>query len=658
MRMVRLSIFLLAVFAASLCSAQKDDWLPITDQDLQIKEVPGNPGAPAIQLYYAQFVDDSNFSQFIYHRIKILNEQGKQYADVEINAGFTRAIKDLKARTIRPDGSVVDFTGKPFDKTVIKGHGVKWTVKSFTLPEVSVGSIVEYKYKEVFPGFTTDNWELQHNLFTVREQFTFKPYDGPMGGFYFYEDGSRLAWVSLHVSKDQQPRMTKDKRAELEVQNIPALEPEEYMPPESNYKSAVHFFYVSPEIKSTDGYWEFVGKRVYESLDRFIGDHKEARAAAAEAIGSETDPEKKLRKLYARAQQIRNLTYERERTEEERNKEKLKTNEGVSEILRRGYGDRGDVNLVFVAMARAAGFDASALFVSNREESFFSREVLSLGRLDALIADVKVNGKDLYLDPGTRYCPFGLLRWMRTSTPALKPDKSKPSFVNIPPLQQDKAVIRRNVTASLDAEGALKGEVVVQFTGIEALERRLDAVKTDEAGRTKQLEDEFKTWVPTSSVIKLIDAKGWDTSDDPLIARFSIEIPAYASIAGKRLVVPSCLFQVRKKGAFTHAERKYPVYFPYAYSELDSVSIKVPPRYTMEGSPQNQKVTLPYAAYQNATGFDGAQFVTQRVLAVNGILFPLNQYSEIKDFFSKVQAGDEQQAVLHSGDASSASKGN
>jgi hypothetical protein len=40
---------------------------------------------------------------------------------------------------------------------------------------------------------------------------------------------------------------------------------------------------------------------------------------------------------------------------------------------------------------------------------------------------------------------------------------------------------------------------------------------------------------------------------------------------------------------------------------------------------------------------------TQRLLAVNGFIFTVNQYPELKDFFGKVQAGDEQQAVLQGG---------
>ena len=78
-------LVLICLFSLSLF-AQKEDWQPITQQDLEIKQVPDNPGADAVQLYYANYIDDSVGSEFVYHRIKILTESGKKYADVEITA--------------------------------------------------------------------------------------------------------------------------------------------------------------------------------------------------------------------------------------------------------------------------------------------------------------------------------------------------------------------------------------------------------------------------------------------------------------------------------------------------------------------------------------------------------------------------------------------
>jgi hypothetical protein len=55
---------------------------------------------------------------------------------------------------------------------------------------------------------------------------------------------------------------------------------------------------------------------------------------------------------------------------------------------------------------------------------------------------------------------------------------------------------------------------------------------------------------------------------------------------------------------------------------------------------------------------ENSQLTTQRTLLFNGIFFPIKQYPEIKDFFDKVQAGDEQQTVLRAGGSVNAQKGN
>jgi hypothetical protein len=100
--------------------------------------------------------------------------------------------------------------------------------------------------------------------------------------------------------------------------------------------------------------------------------------------------------------------------------------------------------------------------------------------------------------------------------------------------------------------------------------------------------------------------------------------------------------------AFQHTERKYPVYFPYAFGEADTVSIKVPAGEAIESVPAQQNSSLSYASYLNSTEFDGTQLVTHRILQVNGIFFRVESYPEVRDFFLKVQSGDEQRAVLHS----------
>jgi hypothetical protein len=639
------SVALLAVFIAP-AQAQKEDWQPITQRDLEIKQVPGNPGADAVQLYYADFINDQEQTEFFYVRIKVLNEKGKSHADVELVVPPEGSISGLKARTIQPDGRITEFTGKPFQKTVINARGVKVLAKAFTMPEVNVGSIIEYKYKIEWPWIITDNyWTIQHELYTVKESFRMKPYSGGLEGF---ENGYQVAALYSHMPKNIKP-VQKSGGYELDVDSMPAFESEGYMPPEEDLKPQMRFFYISTSSSTPDKFWQDAGHKWNDEAERFMGNRKEIGQAAAQAIGNESDPEQKLRKLYARAQEIRNLSYERERTEQEQKKEKLKLNQNAGDVLARGAGYRDDITRLFVALARSAGFEASIVRVSDRKNKFFDKGLLSKRQLDSEIAVVSQAGNDIYLDPGTKFCPYGYLRWIRTSTMGIKLDKKGGVFVTAPPATYDKATIRRNAEMALDRGGNLTGTITVKFEGGDALEHRLDELDTDDAGKKKDLEDELQGWLPTGAIIKMTKSEGWETSEGPLTAIFSVDMPGYASAAGKRFLLPVYLFQARQMDAFKHVDRKFPVYFPYAFGEADRVNIKIPDGYTLENAPQAQNARLRYAAYQNLAQFDGKQLVTQRILQVNGIFFKLDLYPEVKDFFGKVQAGDEQQAVLIGG---------
>jgi hypothetical protein len=649
--------FLVCLIAASSAFAQSEGWLPINQQDFQIKEVPGDPGAAAIQLYYADFINDNFHSEFFYHRIKVLNDRGKKYADVEIPAYVPGSVvADLKARTIHPDGTIIEFKEKPFEKTIIKGRGFKYLARTFTFPAVTAGSIIEYKYRLELPrGIVYDNsWTIQHDLYTVKENFRMEAYSGRLET---KSGDSGLMMAYSNMPPGIKPNQ-KNGAFELEVKDMPAFQAEEYMPPEEDYKPQVRFFYGGREMSTSDMFWRDAGHDWYAAVEKFIGNHKEIKDAATAAIGNETDPDKQLRKLYARAQQIRNLTYERERSREEQKKENLKENSNVVDVLNHGYGYDGDIVLFFVALARATGYRTSVLRVSNRKNRFFDPGLLSKRQLDSQLAVVEVNGSEVYLDPGTKFCPYGFVRWMHTSTDALRLDKDGGTFIKVPMADHDKAVLLRDTKLVLDPNGSVSGDVAVEYQGGESLERRLDALETDEAGRKKELEDEMKTWLPAAAIVHLSDVQGWEAQDQNLVAHFHIEVPGYASAAGKRLLFPAGLFQTKQSNLLGRDKRKFPVYFPYAFSENDIINIQLPPGYTLEGTPQPQLASVSYAIYKNDSELSGSTIEIQRTLLFGGFFFDLDRYSEVKDFLDQVRAGDEQQLVLRTGGTTNASKNN
>src|SRR5689334_17540010 len=154
------------------------DWTAASPEELHMTSVPEAPGAPAVFLYRQVDRDDSRYSESVYVRIKILTDAGLNYANVEIPfIQGAEHIGSIQARTIRPDGSVVNFDGTTYEKPIVKSDRVKYMAKTFTLPEAEVGSILEYRYEHNLPyGWVYDShWILSQNLFTRFARFSLVP---------------------------------------------------------------------------------------------------------------------------------------------------------------------------------------------------------------------------------------------------------------------------------------------------------------------------------------------------------------------------------------------------------------------------------------------------------------------------------------------------
>ena len=645
MRVCRSWCLACCLLVTALCAygQRSEEWLPVTAQDLQMKDVPGDPGAPAVQLYYADFRDDVHESEFIYHRIKVLNDKGKEYANVEIQIPPHYGLNDLQARTVHRDKTVAEFRGKPFEKLLVQYRGEKLIARSFTLPEVTVGSILEYKYRLVWDHYFFDpTWTVQHDLFTVKESFWLLRYTGPMQTAHI-SDETRLSYVTSNMPPGARPKDT-GAGVELDVENVPAFKPERFMPPEANFKAQVQFFYGGREIESPDAFWRDAGLDWYGKSERFVGNHQELKAAAAQIIAGESDPEKKLRKLYARAQQARNLSYERGGADFK--DAGLKPNENVMDVFTRDYGTRNDIAELFVALARAAGYQADLLRVSSRRDRVFDPKLLSESQLRDEIVRVKVNGSDLFLDPGTRFCPFGLVAWFYTSVPALQLDKNGGTFEVVPTATADKSVTHRNADVMINADGSMQSDVTVEFKGDDALQHRLAALESDEAGRKQSLEDELRSWLAFGATVELKDVHGWESSEEPLVAHFVVEAGGFATVAANRLVVPGNLFRSMQTEAFTTSERRYPVYFPYTYEEIDRVTLHIPEGYSVDIVPDGQDVRLPSSRFITTRSLKKNELLLTRALVVNSIYFHPEQYSALKGFFDKLKAADEEQIVM------------
>jgi hypothetical protein len=635
-----------AVLAMATTAADADDWLPISPEDLQMTSEAKAPKAPAIYLYRQVDRDDDGSVQTVYARIKILTEEGRKYADVELPYLKNReSIRHIRARTIRPDGSITEFDGTIHDKQLVKARGVRVAAKAFTLPGVQVGSIIEYRYRQTGDEYYVFNsrWILSEELFTRHAKFSL------IKSPHF---ALRWSWP-LGLPEGTAPPASKQGRIRLETRDVPAFVREDYMPPEDVMKFRVNFIYESEwlNLKGPERYWKEVGRKSNKKVESFVGKPAELQQAIAQIVQPSDAPEAKLRKLYARTQQIRNLSFERRVSEQEERREDRAEARDAQDVWTRGYGDAIQVTWLFLGLARAAGFEAHAVLVPTREDAFFEKQFMNAAQLNSNAVLVKLDGRDLFLDPGTPFTPFGMLPWNATGVQSLRLDKAGGEWVVTPLSSAAQSRVERKVALKLAPDGTLQGKVTVTHSGLEASWRRMGERNEDDKERTKFLEEELAGDVPSGVTVKLTNKPDWVGSDAPLVAEYDLEVPGWASSAGRRALLPVGLFGAGEKHTFEHFSRVHPLYFIFPYERKDDVTIELPPGWQVSSVPKPREADLKVAVYRMDSRAEANTLRLKRDLTFDAVLIEKKHYQQIRDFFQTVRAGDEDQAIVSAGAA-------
>jgi len=638
--------FVLGVAARYSTSVKASEFQPVSPEELKITSEQQAPGAPAVILYRQVDRDDSGRTahENDYFRIKILTEEGRKYANVEIPFYKENGnnIVNIHGRTIRPDGSIANFEGKAFDKSIAKAKGLKIMAKTFTLPDVQLGSILEYYYTlDLAEYFVFDShWILSDELFTKSAKFSLKPYVSDYSNMHV-----RWSWQLL-PSGTEAPKEGPDHIIRLQVQNIPAFQTEDFMPPENELKSRVDFTYTEDFEKDATQFWKSRGKKLNGFVDGFIGKPKAMEQAVAQIVSPSDSPDVKLQKIYERVQQIRNTSYELRKTEQEQKREKEKENSNVEDVWKRGYGNGRQINWLFLALARAAGFEAYEVYTSDRRNYFFNPVTMDAHKLDSDLVLVKVNGKEVFCDPGAAFTPFGLLMWPETGVPGLRLDKDGGTWIRTMLPESSTSRIVRRADLTLSETGDLEGKLTVTFTGLEAMHRRSEELHEDEADRKKTLEEEAKDYIPAASEVELTNKPDWSSSTPPLVAEFKMKIPGWVSGAGRRELFPVGIFSANEKRVFEHTERVHPIYFEFPSQKEDDVTISLPLGWEVSSLPPAQNQDAKAAVYILRAENDKGTLHLSRKLNLDLLLLDQKYYSSLRNFFQVVRTGDEEQIVL------------
>ena len=640
---------LLCLFASfpAVIQASGDDWKPIDPSHLALKNSTVEKEADAEGLFWEVRIDDNPEGDLIFNhylRVKVFTERGRE-SQSKIDLLFGKLygsevkIKDIAARTIKPDGSIVELKKEDiYERTVVKGSGLKYKAKSFAMPAVEPGCIIEYRWREVRVNSDANYLRLQfqRDIPVQRVQYFIKPYEYPNASFNgITMHGQNSAW-----------QKEKGGFYSTTMTNMPAVHEESRMPPEDEVKTWILVYYQKANAeKNADKYWLDLGRDFYERTKDLLKVNDQVKQMAAALTAEAKSDDDKIARLFDFCRtKIKNAGDDATGlTPDER--AKIKDNKNPSDTLKRGIGSGGDIDLLFAALANASGFDARIVLAPDRGDIFFNKSLPNAYFMNPQNIAVNVGGTWKFYNPGYNHIPLGMLRWEEEGQQSLITDPKNPAWVMSPMSSPEKSLVKRTAKLKLTDDGTVDGDVRVEFTGHFAIDRKEDIDEESETQREESLKEEIKGQMSAAEVTNI---KIENVSDytKPLVFSYHVRFPGYAQRTGKRLFLQPAFFQYGLQPLFATTTRKYPVYFHFPWSENDQVEFELPKGYALDNADAPAGfASAGISEYKPslATTTDGSALIYKRSFFFGGngsILYPVESYTAVKNYFDTVQKQD------------------
>jgi hypothetical protein len=619
-----------------------------TAAELQMTADPKAPGASAVVLYREQTIDDVHGFMIYFDRVKVLTDKGKDMAIFQIpyDPDLVK-VEQIQARTIHPDGSVVEMTEPVSDLLKMRAKSFNEDAIVFSLPNVQVGSILDFRMRVDFKHHlvSSPTWEIQGPLFVHRAHYSFYP--GSKWGEQIVRDGEvlgQLLWTE-HLGPNMKVICDKKTNCSLDVTDVPPAPIEDWMSPQNTTTWRVEFYY-SNYSSASDIWREAISDWASRAVG-FITPTIHLKEAVAQIVQPSDSDRLKAQKIYTEVMKLDNTSFSRTKSESERKKEKLKDIHLAEDVWTQKSGNSNEIALLYISMARAAGLKAWPMEVVNRSRALLDNQYFSTRQLDDYLAIVSIGGQEIYLDPGQKMCPFGMLHWKHTLASGFVLSEQGALVGTTPEASYKSASTQRIADLTVGPDGSVAGSVKYVFVGPAALAWRQLAIEDGEDQVTKVFNESLIPELPEGVHASLEQFSGLDDYNSKLVATMRVTgtlgIPS-----SKRMMLPALFFEAQVKHPFTTRDTRItPIDLQYARVEQDDVTYHLPQSYDVEFVPQATNFTWAgHAALRIEPKQNGNTLEVARTMAYNFAVLPASDYGNLHDFFQKIETADQQQVVL------------
>ena len=310
------------------------------------------------------------------------------------------------------------------------------------------------------------------------------------------------------------------------------------------------------------------------------------------------------------------------------------------DVIGKGGGSVGDINLLLNAVLRRKGFHADPVLLSTRENGFNIASYAVLDRLNYVIVRIILDGNIYYLDATHSELGFGQLTEDCYNGPARIISKSDPGPINF----AADSLKESNTTMVLlsGTDKGIEGSWQSVLGPETSYSLRREVAKQ---GQEQYLKDSRTRFGENEE----ISNGAIDSLDKPeLPVKLHFDVLMKQELGASLIYFSPLIGAGWRKNPFEAADRKYPIELPHAIDELYILSMDLPQGYTVDELPKSVRLALngDQGQFEYLVANEGDKIQLRCRLRINKAWFPAEDYGSIRDFFAFVVKKEAEQIVL------------
>jgi Domain of Unknown Function with PDB structure (DUF3857) len=658
--MIKNVIFLLFVFFTCNINSQKYEFGKVSVYDLQEKVNHKDSNAVAAILYkkgysHFRYEDKKGFSVIheIEFRIKIYKTEGLKWADFSVP--FYVGYENLSDESVSFSNAVTyNLENGSIVKTKLNNEGSfkknvneYWNEASIAMPNVKVGSIIEFKYTlkseniVTFPKFNFQ-YDIPVNFCEYKteipEFFIYKPISV---GFFKVQSETKLGNGYQNFTNENKQTVNIDYQQINSIytaSNIPALLDEDFVDNIDNYKSALHHelektrFPEVPEKLYTKT-WDDVAKDIYKNKE--FGDELKDKSFFDTdlrlIIKNDTTQIQKANTILKFLQNKMNWDL----------KNGYLTNKKLQKAYEEKTGNVAEINLLLLSMLNYAGITAYPVLLSTVDHGipvFPNRAVFNY-----VIVLAEIDNKRIMMDATDKNTTLNILplRDLNWTGRLIKNDGVTEEINLVPDyLSKDNT----NIIVSIDNNDFLSGKIRTQKTDYEAYNFRKNLKEKNNQTYIENLENEYNDISITNYSI---ENEATDLTK-PIIERYDFESKNHIEKTGNKYFINPLLFFEISKNPFTQEKRELPIYYGYPTQKRIIISVEIPQEYTIESFPKSITIKTPNDIMSFTYKSNSLENKIQISVTteINSAIIHQDYYDIIKDFYKQMIDKQNEKIVL------------